>query len=209
MRILISAALLILCTASASAIDCTTDPSTGLPSTPIVINFMKGPYLLTGAESPVTFDFYGTGQPLRMGWTAAEADLAFLCLDRDYSGTIDSGTEFFGNATRLADGSRAKNGFEALAEFDDNHDLLINEQDSIWSELVLWRDLNHDAVSQLDELVPVVNSGVAAISLHYHFNGRQNSSGNALRYQSKVWIAEDDGRATPRPVYDVFFVRVP
>jgi hypothetical protein len=79
MRI-VTVALLILCAASGSAIDCTIDPATGLPPTPIVINFAKDPYRLTGAESPVTFDFYANGQPLRMGWTAAEADVAFLCL---------------------------------------------------------------------------------------------------------------------------------
>lgn len=209
MRTLTLVALLILCAANSRAVDCTTDPATGLPPTPIVINFAKGPYLLTGAESPVTFDFYATGQPLQMGWTAAEADIAFLCLDRDYSGTIDNGAEFFGNATRLADGTRAQNGFAALGEFDGNRDSVVNEQDAIWSELILWRDLNHDAVSQLDELVRVVDSGVSAISLRYHFTGRADESGNALRYQSKVWIAEVERRPTPRPVYDVFFVRVP
>lgn len=210
MRIVTSLALLILCAASSSAIDCTTDPTTGLPPTPIVINFANGPYRLTGAESPVTFDFFATGQPVRMGWTAGEADVAFLCLDRNYSGTIDSGAEFFGNATRLTNDTRAQNGFEALGDFDDNRDFVVDEQDSIWSQLVLWRDLNHDAISQLDELEHVVDSGVKAISLHYHWTGRvDSSSGNALRYQSKVWIAEGDKRATPRPVYDVFFVRLP
>jgi hypothetical protein len=209
MRIVASVALVLLCAASGSAIDCTIDPATGLPPTPIVINLAKGPYRLTGAESPVTFDFYATGQPTRMGWTAPEADLAFLCLDRDYSGTIDNGAEFFGNATRLTSDIRAQNGFEALTEFDDNHDFAVDEQDAIWTQLILWRDVNHDAISQLDELVRVVDSGVAAISLRYHWSGRLDSSGNALRYESKVWIAEEDKRATPRPVYDVFFVRVP
>jgi uncharacterized repeat protein (TIGR02543 family) len=38
---------------------------------PIVINFAKGGYDLTGAESPVSFDIAATGTPVRIGWTAA------------------------------------------------------------------------------------------------------------------------------------------
>src|SRR5438034_7188492 len=70
---------------------------------PIIINFENGGYRLTGAESPVTFDIAATGQPVTIGWTAAGADEAFLCLDRDHNGQIDSGAELFGSATRLKD----------------------------------------------------------------------------------------------------------
>ncbi|HYK00711.1 MAG TPA: hypothetical protein VE974_03085 [Thermoanaerobaculia bacterium] len=207
MRILISAAtLFLLCAATAAAIDCTDDDESDLPPTPIIINFENGSYRLTGAESPVTFDFYGTGDSLRMGWTAADTDQAFLCLDRNGSGTIENGTEFFGNATPLSGGRRAGNGFKALLAFDDNHDLLIDAQDAIWTELLLWRDRNHDAVSQFEEISHLDTSGVTAISLEYHWTGRVDPTGNALRYQSKVWIAEADKRATPRPLYDVYFV---
>jgi hypothetical protein len=194
---------------SGAAIDCTIDPVTGLPSTPIVINFAHGAYRLTGAESPVTFDFFATGQPIQMGWTAPQADEAFLCLDRDHSGTIEDGTELFGNAARLMDGTRADHGFEVLLELDDNHDFVIDVRDSIWPELLLWRDLNHDAVSQSDEMSRLDGSGVAAIGLDYHWSGRVDPSGNALHYQSKVWIGEAGRHPTPRPLYDVFFVRVP
>lgn len=208
MRVLTSAMLLLLCAAGAAAIDCTEDEPMDLPPTPIVINFANGSYRLSGAESPVVFDFYGNGAPVRMGWTAEGTDTAFLCLDRDYSGAIENGSELFGNATVLSNGKRARNGFDALIEFDANHDMTIDEQDAIWSELLVWRDLNHDAVSQIDELARLDGSGVAAISLDYHFSGRVDPSGNALRFQSKVWIAEADQRATPRALYDVFFIPV-
>jgi hypothetical protein len=209
MRITTSAALLFLVATSGSAIDCTIDPTTGLPPTPIVINFAMGPYRLTGAESPVTFDFFGDGKPIKMGWTAAEADEAFVCLDRNFNGTIDNGTEFFGNAARLMDGTLADNGFDVLLEFDDNEDSVIDDQDLIWRDLLLWRDLNHDAISQSDEIARIEGSTVAAIGLNYHRSRRVDRSGNELRYQSKVWIVGPNGHATPRPVYDVFFVRVP
>jgi len=176
---------------------------------PIVINFAKGDYKLTGTESTVLFDIAATGTPVRIGWTAAGADEAFLCLDRDHDGRITSGAELFGNATPLANGMPAQNGFLALAEYDDNHDGVIDERDRIWGELLLWRDLNHDGISQPSELTSVVGSGLAAISLDYRWTGRRDPTRNLFKYESKVWMMNPGGQATPRPVYDIFFVRLP
>ncbi|HEV2720872.1 MAG TPA: hypothetical protein VG323_12695 [Thermoanaerobaculia bacterium] len=176
---------------------------------PIVINFAKGNYQLTGKESPVLFDIAASGTPVRIGWTTAGADEAFLCRDRDHDGRITSGAELFGNATPLRNGAPAQNGFLALAEYDDNHDGVIDERDRIWGELLLWRDLNHDGISQPSELAPVVGSGLAAISLDYYWTGRRDSSENLFKYESRIWMTNSGGQATPRPVYDIFFVRVP
>src|SRR5205823_12603124 len=94
----------------------------GCTSSPIVINFSTGGYRLSGADSPVLFDISNEGHVRRIGWTAAGAEEAFLCLDRNGDGQITNGSELFGNATPLKDGSLADNGFQALADFDDNHD---------------------------------------------------------------------------------------
>jgi hypothetical protein len=176
---------------------------------PVVINFENSGYRLTGADSPVTFDIAATGQPVRIGWTAGGADEAFLCLDRNHNGQIDSGAEMFGSATPLKDGTRASNGFIALAELDDNHDGVIDQKDPIWNELLLWRDLNHDGISQPSELTPVADSGLTAIALSYHWTGRRDVSGNYFRYKAEVTIRAAANRPTPRPVYDIFFTRVP
>lgn len=174
---------------------------------PIVINF-DGKYDLTGAESPVMFDLLATGQPLLIGWTAAGADDAFLCLDRDENGIIDSGAELFGNAVMLANGSRARNGFVALSTFDENYDATLDEDDPVWPRLQLWRDIDHDGISQPAEITPLRESGVTAISLNHYWTGRRDASGNTFRYKSQVWISDGNDVATPRPVYDIFFVEV-
>lgn len=205
MRVSTLVTLLSLFAVNASALGDCPPP----PNCPIVINFGNGPYRLTGAESPVQFDFFGNGQPVRMGWTAAGSEAAFLGLDRNWNGLIDNGAELFGNVTPLDDGSKAKNGFVALAQFDENRDGIVDYHDQIWSELLLWRDVNHDAVSQMDEIARVADSDLAAIGLDYHWTGRVDQSENEFRYQSKVWIAEGKKHPTPRPVYDIFFVPVP
>ncbi len=176
---------------------------------PIVINFENGGYRLTGKDSPVRFDIRGDGHPLLMGWTAAGANEAFLWLDRNHDHTVTSGAQLFGNFTPLRNGQFAKNGFEALAEFDDNHDGVIDNRDAVWPQLLLWRDLNHDGISQPDEITSLESSGVTAIDLHYHWNGRRDTWGNAFRYESLFSIKDEQGHSVHnRSVYDIFFVSV-
>lgn len=207
--------ILVICLglgSSATAQTCDPDPSQCSADfvsgcSPIVINFENGSYRLTGANDPVLFDISGTGHAVRIGWTNSGADEAFLALDRDHDGRITSGVELFGTVTPLADGSIAGNGFKALAQYDDSHDGLIDEHDTIWSQLLLWRDWNHDGISQPSELTPVTASSWKAISLDHHWTGRRDSWGNTFRYESRVWIANGT-KVTPRPVYDIFFMPV-
>jgi hypothetical protein len=184
------------------------DPATQTCS-PIVINFANGEYALTGANAPVWFDIAATGTPRLIGWTAAGADEAFLWLDRDGNGKVDSGAELFGNATSLRSGAKAANGFEALREFDDNGDGVIDEHDAIWSRLMLWRDLNHNGISDSDEITPLAGSGVLAIELNYHWTGRRDPYGNIYRYESHLWLENPNGRPRSKPVYDIYFIVLP
>jgi hypothetical protein len=176
---------------------------------PIVINFENGDYRLTGKNAPVLFDIRGDGHPLLMGWTAAGADEAFLWLDRNHNGRVTSGAELFGNFTPLQNGHLAKNGFEALAEFDANHDGVIDDHDPIWPRLQLWRDLNHNGISEPSEISQIDASGVTAIDLHDHWTGRHDQWGNDFRYESLISISNRSGHGgRKQPVYDIFFVSV-
>ncbi len=176
---------------------------------PIIINFENGDYRLTGPNAPVSFDMAGNGHPLLMGWTAAGSDEAFLWLDRNGNGRVTSGAELFGNFTPLRNGQLAKNGFEALAEYDANHDGVIDERDPIWSELLLWRDLNHDGISEPNEISRLDASDVRAIDLHYHWTGRLDHWGNTFRYESLIFRNDQSSSAVRKqPVYDIFFVPV-
>ena len=184
------------------------DPATQTCS-PIVINFAYGDYQLTGANSPVLFDISGSGIPHRIGWTAAGTDEAFLWLDINHNGKVDGGAELFGTAMRLKNGRRAPNGFEALKELDDSEDGVIDENDAIWGELLLWRDLNHNAASEPDEISTVAGSGLLRIDLHYHWAGRRDSNGNLFKYEALTSIGNNQGAPRAKPAYDIFFVAVP
>lgn len=176
--------------------------------TPIIISLVGNSLQLTDASGGVAFDLNADGVPSQTAWTEAGADDAFLVLDRDGNGVIDDGSELFGSRTPqpVADFSE-RNGFEALAAYDDalnggNEDGFIDELDSVFGQLALWADLNHDGYSDALEIVAIADSVVRRISLNYRETSRVDSSGNRFRFASIV----DTGRGR-RTAWDVYLAQ--
>jgi len=145
-----------------------------------------------------------------MAWTAASSGNAFLALDRNHNGMIDSGKELFGNMTEQPDSSE-RNGYAALAEFDKpenggNGDGIIDSRDAVYSRLLLWIDENHDGISQPNELHTLPELGVFSISLHYTDDHHEDSYGNWFHYKAALNPSLLDGTSKDgRWTYDVFF----
>lgn len=178
---------------------------------PIIIDTRGDGYSLTDTPGGVSFDFNGDGIPIQTAWTTPNTDDAFLVLDRNGNGLIDNGTELFGNYTEQSPSARP-NGFSALAEYDDelrggNVDGLIDSRDSIYSQLRLWLDSNHDGISQSEELTPLNSKNVRAISLNYRSSKLRDSNGNVFRYRARVSV--DDDPQAARWAWDVFFTAAP
>jgi hypothetical protein len=173
-------------------------------ASPIVISLRGNGYHFTAARSGVMFDINGLGKVLWIGWPA-DGDDAWLALDRNGNGAIDNGGELFGNVTRLHTGKAAANGYEALAEFDDNHDGVIDRSDAVYASLRLWSDVNHDGKSQPSELRSLASAGVRSIATAYRTSQKQDEYGNQFRLRSTVVF---DSGAT-RFSYDVYPVAAP
>ncbi|WP_232617308.1 calcium-binding protein, partial [Snodgrassella alvi] len=166
---------------------------------PIIID-MNGDGVKTTAQGKHTyFDHDGNGFAENTGWV--DSNDALLVLDRNQNGLIDDGKELFGSNTLLSSGKRAQNGFEALAEFDENRDGVIDAADSVWSRLQLWQDKNQNGLVDEGELLSLSNTQITAIGLKYLKGDKKDENGHEHRETSQVTWA--DGHQTDAT--DVWF----
>ena len=184
------------------------------PHSPILIDTDGNGFSLTNAQAGVNFDLDKDGVAERLSWTSADSDDAWLALDKNNNGSIDNGGELFGNFTvqPATPAGEERNGFLALAQHDKaenggNADGKITQEDAVFNSLRLWRDTNHNGVSEPSELYPLAGLGIATLELEYKESKRTDEYGNGFRYRAK--LKDQHGAQLGRWAWDVFLVRQP
>lgn len=190
---------------------CECNPNDSNCVSPVLIDLSGNGFKLTNAAGGVRFDIRANGSPLRVAWTTANSDDAWLVLDRNGNSTIDHGQELFGNFTPqpAPPAGEARNGFLALAEYDKsnnggNGDGLITASDAVFTSLRLWQDLNHNGISELTELFSLQAMGLKRLELDYKLSKATDEYGNRFRYRAKM--TDEQGAKVSRWAWDVFLV---
>ena len=127
--------------------------------------------------------------------------------DRNHDGVINDGTELYGVGTKTANGSRAGDGYVAMALEDSNHDGKLNAQDRDWKEMQVWVDANRDGKTDAGELKAMDELGIVELDLAAQ-KGSDVDNGNLLGLVSSytksdgsqhlmadVWVAKDTAPA--------------
>ena len=138
--------------------------SVNLNSTPLMLDLNgDGVHTTSLDASNVVFDNDANGIAEHMAWSDGKD--GFLVLDINKDGIINNGSELFGSGTTLANGTKAKDGYEALRQYDDNHDNVIDVNDNIFSQLQIWVDKNKDGITTNDELKSLKDLNISSLNL--------------------------------------------
>ncbi|MEY2839837.1 MAG: hypothetical protein RJB60_2136, partial [Pseudomonadota bacterium] len=166
------------------------DTTTYSLSSPIALD-MDGNGIHTTAliDSKGTFDLLGNGHAVNSGWLSSGD--AFLAIDNNSNGKIDSISELFG-------GNKG-DGFTKLGSFDTNHDGLVDAKDADFSKLLVWQDLNGDHATDAGELRTLGEAGIASLSTGFT-DAAVEQLGNVLG-ETSVATRTDGTQITTTDVY--------
>ncbi|PQL82086.1 calcium-binding protein [Acinetobacter baumannii] len=169
-------------------------------ASPLILDLNKDGVVGTGALSEnIYFDHDGSGFKEKTGWVSPQDGL--LVLDKNNNTDIEIGNELFGNQTSLNNGQLAKNGFEALADYDLNNDGVIDAEDEIYQQLQVWQEINQNAHVDQGELTGLQTIGIQQIDLAYTSAKDIDDNGNHHKQQGQfIWA---DG--TVGKIDDVWF----
>ena len=153
---------------------------------PLVLDLDGDGIETTGSRDPVvTFDHDGDGVKTGTGWV--KPDDGWLVRDLNGNGTIDKGAELMGVDTVKRNGSKASDGFDALADLDSNQDGVVDANDATFTSLKVWKDANGNGITDEGELLTLAQAGIKSFKVSY-------TSSDSTDSTDDVWFNVDTAR---------------
>ncbi len=141
--------------------------------------------VLSNDQASARYDWNSSGFVADTGWLASGE--GFLCLDRNFNGSIETGLELFSNA----DVSDDAKGVRSLAWVDANGDGTIDASDPVFQALQVWRD-DGDGTQEAGELSSLSSLGITSLE---YLNGRFVRNGQYFALQSQALETSAEGLA--------------
>lgn len=147
---------------------------------PLVISLDSNPVSVSDQKWRFDIDGNGTDD----GISLLSKGSGFLAFDKNEDGKINNGTELFG--------AKTGNGFRELAEYDEDGNGWIDENDEIYSKLSVW--IKDDTGN--DKLIGLKQANVGAIylanlSTDFSMKSERDNSHNAQLRRTGMYLTED------------------
>ncbi|MBF0454697.1 MAG: hypothetical protein HQL72_07735 [Magnetococcales bacterium] len=153
---------------------------------PLIIDLDNDGFELTSqADSTALFDMTVNGQVESTGWVGSGD--GFLVHDLDGDGIINDRSEMFSS---VYSGGSFASGFDSLHSLDENNDGVFNANDSAFSQVQIWQDLDQDGESDSGELMTLAEAGLESIDLGYVTHDPVEYEGNIIELESSATLAD-------------------
>ena len=150
---------------------------------PLVIHYDLSSNYFDSISDELSFEFDINSDGEKDSIPMLKDGSGFLALDKNNNGSIDNGNELFGPNTN--------NGFDELAEYDEDNNGWIDENDTVFNDLRIWSKTD----SGDDTLVTLATANVGAIYLsdvQSNFNyDKSVNQGLAHLKSTSIFLTED------------------
>lgn len=162
----------------------------------LIVDLEQDGLNLSTVADGVNFDTDGDGRREQIAWTSRNSHNAFLAIDLNNNGRIDSGAELISTEFRKKGGLRAREGFDAIVDMYQALGVkkggILDGRDGDFRQLLLWVDKNHNGVSEPSELATMAGAGIVSIATRYSLvppPQQRTTSGSLLQYSGTAFLS--------------------
>lgn len=152
---------------------------------PLIINYESNLTSFDNISSSMRFEFDLNCDGINELIPGLKDGSGFLALDKDKNGTIDNGDELFG--------ANSGDGFAELIKYDEDGNSWIDENDSIFSRLLIWEKNE----SEDNTLITLGQAGIGAIylsSIDSSFTYARDVNETYAQLKQSSFFLKEDGQ---------------